>query len=80
VEQLEVLLFLRHHADRAWTASDIASELRATESAIELRLDDLTTRGLAQKASDGTFRYASSERYEGTVKELSDVTDPGGRA
>lgn len=30
-------------------------------------------RGLAQKIPDGTYRYASSERFENTVKELADV-------
>ena len=66
-------MFLRHHADRAWTASDIATELRATESAIELRLNDLTTRGLSTRTDSGTYQYESSERFEEAVKELADI-------
>lgn len=64
---------MRHHSDREWTASDIATELRATQSAIELRLDDLTSRHLVRKASQGAYRYEPSGEFDGVVNELAQV-------
>ena len=66
-------MFLRHHSDRAWTASEIAADLRATESAIELRLADLTARGFLIRASPSGFSYDTSGEYAAIVDELAEV-------
>ena len=50
----------------------IATGLRATESAIELRLEDLASRRLVEKVGDGEYRY-SSGRFGVVVDELADV-------
>lgn len=46
VEQLEVLLLLRIHADQEWSADTLAKELRIDASWAATRLADLSTRGL----------------------------------
>ena len=45
VLQLEILLLLREHVGE-WTPARVASELRFTEQSAELRLVDLSLRGL----------------------------------
>jgi AraC-like DNA-binding protein len=54
VEQLEVLLLLHREPDRWWTAPELATKLRTSESSIQQRLEDLTGRSLAQAKLDGS--------------------------
>ncbi|MCE9669197.1 hypothetical protein LY474_15395 [Myxococcus stipitatus] len=76
LEKLEVLLLLRSHAGREWTASSVSLELRITESSAAARLADLTERKLL--VSDGgappvyRFSPASSEDVQ-AVTELAAV-------
>jgi hypothetical protein len=53
---LEVLLLLRRTADRAWTAAELALELRANERLVADQLQGLQTAGLV--ACDEGCRYA----------------------
>lgn len=64
---------MRHHSGRDWTAADMATELRATGSAIELRLEDLASRGLVTEVGDGSYKYEVANRFDGTVNDLADV-------
>lgn len=66
VEQLEVLLLLRNADSRAWSAADVARELRIDSHSAALRLDDLCARKLLTMdgaAPDLTYRY-----YPGTAE------------
>jgi len=46
IEQLEVLLLLREHAGRAWTAEEVSRHLRSSVMSIQGRLNDLAGRRL----------------------------------
>ncbi|UQA57719.1 hypothetical protein [Polyangium aurulentum] len=46
IEQLEVLLLLREHAGRAWTAEEVSRHLRSSVMSIQGRLNDLASRRL----------------------------------
>ncbi|MCP3168833.1 hypothetical protein [Myxococcus qinghaiensis] len=76
LEKLEVLLLLRAHPGREWTASSVSLELRITELSAAARLTDLTARKLL--VSDGgaapvyRFSPASSEDAQ-AVTELAAV-------
>lgn len=63
---------MRDESEARWTAADIATELRATGSAIELRLEDLAARGLVSRAGGSGYRYAPG-RFDGVVNELAEV-------
>ena len=67
-----MLLYIRDHSDQGWTAGNIAAELRATESAIELRLEDLAGRGLVARTPDARYRYAPG-RSDDVVTKLAEV-------
>jgi hypothetical protein len=60
VVQLEVLLLLQANADRAWTAADVAQELRIEPSWATGQLRELAARGLFAPMPDApaTYRYA----------------------
>ncbi|WP_223758341.1 hypothetical protein [Myxococcus sp. RHSTA-1-4] len=60
VEKLEVLLLLRARAEREWTASEVALELRITEVSAAARLEDLTTHALlvGDAGRPEKFRYS----------------------
>lgn len=75
VEQLEILLLLRREAERRWTPSEVAEELRSSESSVAKRLGDLHSGGLVERVgNDGTFRYApASEWLRGAVDSLADL-------
>ncbi|WP_163863314.1 hypothetical protein [Myxococcus eversor] len=76
LEKLEVLLLLRAHPGREWTASSVSLELRITEPSAAARLTDLTASKLL--VSDGgavsvyRFSPASSEDAQ-AVTELAAV-------
>ncbi|WP_240481198.1 hypothetical protein [Sandaracinus amylolyticus] len=61
VEQLEILLLLRGHAERDWNAEEVAKELRIASISAGNRLADLAARGLLTEASPGRFRYAPND-------------------
>lgn len=76
LEKMEVLLLLRAHPGREWTASSVSLELRITEPSAAARLMDLTAHRLL--VSDGAavpvyrFSPASSEDAQ-AVTELAAV-------
>ncbi len=60
VEQLEILLLLHRHPERAWNAESLARELRISAFSGGERLEDLMRAGLLARV-DGSahdFRYA----------------------
>lgn len=63
VAQLEVLLLLREHRQREWTASEISRALYAAESGMAEQLNDLVSKGLAYvtHAPGSYFRYRPAE-------------------
>ena len=44
IEKLEVLLLMRSHASREWSAREVSQELRITEASASARLEDLAAR------------------------------------
>ena len=62
VEQLEVLLLLKHHPGREWDAEAVSQALYSTPPAVLMRLTDLRDRGfLAEFPGPAPrFRYAPS--------------------
>ncbi len=62
VEQLEVLLLLRMHAEREWSADSLSKELRIDASWAAMRMADLCSRGLlaACASIDISYQYHPS--------------------
>ncbi len=58
VEQLEVLLLLHAQQGRAWTAAEVAAELRIDAMSAASRLEDLSARGFLDHAG-GTYTFHS---------------------
>ncbi len=74
VVQLEVLLLLQANTGRAWTAAEVAQELRIEPSWATGQLGELAGRGLLAPAADvpDGYRYAPSPReIDATVVQLS---------
>ncbi|HEV7300673.1 MAG TPA: hypothetical protein VGN72_15010 [Tepidisphaeraceae bacterium] len=75
VVQLEVLLLLHAHADRLWTAADVATNLRIDPTWAEAQLAELTDHGLAAPHNDGpvtAYQYRpATDELGRTVDELS---------
>jgi len=74
IEKLEVLLLLRTRAEREWTASEVALELRITEASAAARLADLTSSELlvSDKATPPTYRYSPSHSEDTrSISELA---------
>lgn len=67
VEQLEILVLLRLHRERAFTAAELAAEMRTSEGSARTRLEALAAHGLLVQATstggaDGTsFQYAPTD-------------------
>jgi hypothetical protein len=74
IEKLEVLLLLRNRAEREWTASEVALELRITEASAAARLAELASVGLfiSNRGTPAAYRYspASSEDVR-SISELA---------
>lgn len=58
--QLEILLLLHRDSSRAWTAAEVAAELRLERQWSESQLAHLARRGLAA-AKDSAHRYAPAD-------------------
>lgn len=72
VVQLELLLLLQANPGRAWTAAEVAQELRIEPSWATGQLDELAGRGLLASEASDTFRYApQSSGLDSAVQRLS---------
>jgi predicted transcriptional regulator of viral defense system len=71
VEQLEVLLHLRAQAARAFTADELARELRIHAASAQDRLEDLKGRGLLASPEGGAYRYQPPPALAGDVDALA---------
>jgi len=74
VVQLELLLLLQANAGRAWTAAEVAQELRIEPSWATGQLGELAGRGLLAPAPDApdAFRYAAqSSALDAAVVQLT---------
>ena len=59
IEQLEVLLLLRGHPGRAFSADEVSREIRTAPASAARRLASLSASGLlAEDRAAGSFRYA----------------------
>jgi hypothetical protein len=54
---LELLCFLRKHADRAWAESEIVAALRASDLIVSQGVAALTAAGIVTIQSSGAVRY-----------------------
>ncbi len=71
IEKLEVLLLLRAHAEREWTARDVSQELRIAEPSAIARLADLASRRLVmQTGNGGGYRYGPA-----SAEDAQDIAD-----
>jgi predicted transcriptional regulator len=65
VEQLEILVLLRLHRDRAFTASELATEMRTSEGSASTRLRSLVGSGLvhqlASPSGATSFQYSPKD-------------------
>lgn len=64
VEQLEALLVIRTDLNKDWTAEELSRVLYSTPSAVQMRMDELATRGLVRSVSETPKTY----RYEPTAE------------
>ena len=54
---LELLLYLKGHAERAWSRAELVRGLRASEAIVANGTDSLLAAGLIVVEEDGTARY-----------------------
>jgi dTDP-4-amino-4,6-dideoxygalactose transaminase len=73
IEKLEVLLLLRNRAEREWTASEVALELRITEASAAARLADLASGGLLVSKREPPAAYRFSPASSDDVRSISEL-------
>lgn len=71
IGQLEVLLLLRHHADRDWSAPEVGDELRTNAVSAAEHLAKLSHHGLFAPSEMSPLRY----RYKPRTVELGAAVD-----
>lgn len=75
IEQLEVLLLLREHRDRVWTARQVNDVIRSSDQSITHHLNKWTNSGLLslKDRTSGTYVYLPSSReLDSTVGKLAE--------
>ena len=72
-EQLEVLLFLRQHAEKSWTSQAISNELRSTPASVSSRLEALSRGFLLVKEGDAYRYQPQSEELRETIDKLNEI-------
>lgn len=76
LEQIEIMLLLRRSRERAWSASDVAAELRMPPEGAAMRLFLLASAGLLlfEPAGLPRYRYVGSDHeVEAMMSELETV-------
>lgn len=73
VGELEVLLWLRTHPQRAWTADEIARELRNNRNAATEYLRHFVRTGLAREIDLGRYQYVADGAMHEQVTALADA-------
>lgn len=74
IEQLQVLLLLNSNPDRSWSTTEIATELRSVDTAIEKRMADLYQRNILERKVELHDRHQftpSSDRMRELVQGLA---------
>lgn len=71
IEQIEVLLLLRQHAQRGWTAGEISAELRSAPESVAKRLFDLSIQKLVDEVDSSEHKY----QYRPHTIELKQLVD-----
>lgn len=74
VGHLEVLRLLVDHESRAWSAQEVAQELRTNSSLAQSQLDSLVYHRLVLRDPSGNFIFDSANELDfGNVHELLDI-------
>ena len=73
IGELEVLLWLRAHPQRAWTADEIARELRNNRNAATEYLRRFGRAGLARETEVGRYQYVDDATTHELVTALADA-------
>ncbi len=68
---LELLLFLKDHADEAWAGDALVAALRTSETIVSMSVGTLLAGGLIAKEANGAVRYAPASE---DLSRLVDVT------
>lgn len=68
---LELLIFLKDHADQAWPGDSLVAALRTSETIVSMSIGTLLAGGLIAKEADGGVRYAPASE---DLSRLVDVT------
>ena len=70
VWSLELLLFLRNNADRAWTREELVARLRASESIVAQSVDTLVAAGLVVTEEDAARYLPASPDLDRKAAEV----------
>jgi len=71
---LELLLFVRANAGRAWSAADLVRELRSSQLIVDEILHTFQASGLMRAETPETYRYApASHDLEDLTRRLESV-------
>lgn len=71
---LELLLFMRRRASRAWTVDELTAELRSSSSLVASILTTLKKAELIKEEPSGFFQYGpATPELDETVRQLDQV-------
>ena len=71
---LELLLFLRSHADRTWSVATLTRELRASEPVVRGSLGLFQAAALIHEEPDGNVRFApATPAAEKLISEIAEA-------
>ena len=68
---LELLLYLRDHADRSWSNDELVAALRASELSVSQSLEGLIAAGLVSIDADGCAQYAPASPAIGQLADAA---------
>ena len=72
VWSLELLLFLKREADRAWPEDELVEALRASQAVVTTSLELLLAGGLIVREKDGLTRFAPASSDLGRLVDETD--------
>lgn len=74
IEQLDIMMLLRSHRERFWTAQQVSVELRTNAESAANRLNLLRTIGIldVKDPSEPSYRYNPSPEIDHVVRKLGE--------
>lgn len=75
VEQIEILVLLCQSGERAWTAEEVAKELRSSQSSVAKRLEEFAAKKFLKNVDPSVQRYQFAPADDAVKRRIEELKE-----